>query len=120
MATEIFGWCSSVILFLTISSQVYKQWRTGMGQGVSHWLFIGQLTASAGFTVYSALLGNWVFIVTNALMSVSAMVGLYILVFRCERDEDEGADDAAAREADGGRGRTRLAHKTLRRVLDGA
>ena len=42
---------------------------------MSHWLFIGQITASAGFVVYSWLVGNWVFIVTNVLILATAIVG---------------------------------------------
>ena len=45
------------------------------------WLFIGQITASVGFVVYSWLLGNWVFVVTNnALMLCTALLGQWIYV----------------------------------------
>ena len=73
--TEIIGWVSSVILFLTISKQIHKQWQEGSSEGVSKWLFIGQMAASLGFTIYSWLVRNWVFVITNALMLVSALVG---------------------------------------------
>lgn len=73
--TEIVGWASSLLLLLTISTQIAKQWRERSGKGVSVWLFIGQAGASLGFVVYSALLKNWVFTVTNALMFLSALVG---------------------------------------------
>lgn len=95
MMTDVLGWLSSAILLLTIGRQVWKQWRTGLGEGVSIWLYIGQLAASAGFTLYSVLLGNWVFIVTNALLMMSALVGLYILLVHCRRD---GAGDGGARD----------------------
>lgn len=85
MMTDVLGWCSSAILLLTIGRQVWKQWRTGLGEGVSMWLYIGQLAASTGFTLYSVLLGNWVFIVTNTLMMLSAVAGLYILLVHCRR-----------------------------------
>ena len=76
--TEAIGWASSVILVLTIAKQVWKQWQAGTSEGVSLWLFIGQLAASAGFTIYSWLVHNWVFVVTNALMVVNALVGFGI------------------------------------------
>jgi hypothetical protein len=72
------GWTSSVILFLTIARQIYKQWHEGSSEGVSKWLFIGQVAASLGFAVYSWFLNNWVFVVTNLLMLLSAIVGLII------------------------------------------
>jgi type IV secretory pathway TrbD component len=42
---------------------------------VSRWLFVGQCAASVGFVLYSWLLGNWVFVVTNALILLTAVVG---------------------------------------------
>jgi hypothetical protein len=67
-----------VILVLTIAKQIWKQWQAGTSEGVSLWLFIGQLAASGGFTVYSWLVHNWVFVVTNALMVVNALLGMAI------------------------------------------
>lgn len=75
---EVIGWLSSFVLVLTITQQVWKQYREGSSEGVSRWLFIGQITASTGFTVYSYLVRNWVFVVTNALMLLSAIVGVGI------------------------------------------
>ena len=43
------------------------------------WLFVGQTAASVGFAIYSWMLQNWVFVVTNTLMLVNAFVGLAIL-----------------------------------------
>ena len=80
--TEIIGWVSSAILFLTISKQIYKQWQEGSSEGVSKWLFIGQMAASLGFTVYSWLLRNWVFVITNALMLLSALVGWGLVLYQ--------------------------------------
>jgi MtN3 and saliva related transmembrane protein len=60
-------------LLATIGRQVYSQWRSRSWRGVSKWLFIGQITASVGFVVYSWLLGNWVSVVTNALMLCTAL-----------------------------------------------
>ena len=77
---ESIGWFSSVVLVLTIGKQVHKQWREGASHGVSKWLFVGQTTASTGFLWYSVLVGNWVFVVTNALMLLSALAGLAIVL----------------------------------------
>ena len=75
MSTELIGWVSAAILLATIGRQVYSQWRDGSSRGVSRWLFIGQLAASTGFVVYSWLLANWVFVATNALMLITALLG---------------------------------------------
>ena len=89
---EIIGWISSFVLVLTIAEQVWKQWKTDTSQGVSRWLFIGQMLASAGFTVYSWLVHNWVFVVTNALMLCNAILGyLIVLRHRRRRQRREGA-----------------------------
>jgi MtN3 and saliva related transmembrane protein len=77
---ETIGWMSSVILVMTISRQVYKQWHDRTSAGVSVWLFVGQLGASVGFTIYSLLLRNWVFAVTNAVMVLSGLAGYAITV----------------------------------------
>lgn len=79
--TEALGWFSSFVLVLTIGKQVHKQWKDGSSEGVSKWLFLGQITASVGFTLYSWLVHNWVFVVTNALLLASALVGI-CLVFQ--------------------------------------
>jgi MtN3 and saliva related transmembrane protein len=83
--TEVIGWIASAILVLTIFSQIARQWRERTSQGVSRWLFIGQIAASTGFTVYSILVGNIVFIVTNSLMLLSAVVGLGIVIHHRRR-----------------------------------
>lgn len=77
---DLVGWMASAILFATVSRQVWKQWKEGQGEGVSHWLFIGQSLASAGFLAYSWMVDNRVFIVTNAFMLVAAVVGQVVTV----------------------------------------
>jgi|GEM_PF-1562801 len=67
MTTELIGWVSATILLATIGRQVYSQWRERSSQGISSWLFIGQIMASVGFVIYSWLLRNWV-VATNVLM----------------------------------------------------
>ena len=88
--TEAVGWVSSLILVLTIAKQVYKQWQEGSSEGVSKWLFVGQMAASLGFTVYSWLVSNWVFVVTNAVMLLNALLGLAIVLHH-RRREAKGA-----------------------------
>lgn len=84
--TEAVGWISSLILVLTIAKQVYKQWQEGTSEGVSKWLFIGQLAASLGFTIYSALVKNWVFVVTNSVMLLNGLAGLAIVIYHRRRE----------------------------------
>jgi MtN3 and saliva related transmembrane protein len=74
------GWTSSALLVLTIGKQVYKQWQEGKSEGVSSWLFAGQIAASIGFTTYSVLVRDWVFVTTNALMLMNGLVGYFILM----------------------------------------
>ena len=88
--TEAVGWVSSLILVLTIAKQVYKQWREGSSEGVSKWLFVGQISASLGFTVYSWLVSNWVFVVTNAVMLVNGLLGLLIVLRHRRRERRAG------------------------------
>lgn len=83
---ELIGWVSSLILLCTIGRQVYKQWITEAAEGVSTWLFVGQTAASLGFTVYSWMVENWVFVVTNALMLVNGLLG-WIIVQRNKRKQ---------------------------------
>jgi MtN3 and saliva related transmembrane protein len=82
--TEVIGWFAAVLL-ATIARQVYTQWRDGSSKGLSRWLFVGQITASTAFIVYSWLLGNWVFVVTNALMFVTAVLGQWVYLTNREQ-----------------------------------
>ena len=88
--TEVIGWASSVVLVLTIAKQVYKQWNEGSSEGVSKWLFVGQMAASLGFTVYSWLVDNWVFVVTNLLMLLNGLTGLLIVLRHRRREQRHG------------------------------
>lgn len=63
------------MLIATLARQIVKQARTPDPEGVSRWLFLGQCAASAGFVVYSLLLSNWVFVVTNSCVLVTALIG---------------------------------------------
>ena len=80
---DAIGWASSAILLATLVRQIVKQ-QNENAAGISHWLFIGQSLASLGFVTYSVLLHNWVFIVTNSLILVTAVVG-FVLQNRRQR-----------------------------------
>jgi len=75
MLTELIGWAAAAILVATIGRQVYTQWRDGTTAGVSRWLFVGQVSASTGFVIYSWLLRDWVFVATNAVLLATALLG---------------------------------------------
>jgi uncharacterized protein with PQ loop repeat len=79
------GWGASAVLLATLIRQVYTQWRERSTRGVSRWLFIGQLTASTGFLIYSFLLDNWVFVFTNAALLLTALVGQWIYARNAKR-----------------------------------
>jgi MtN3 and saliva related transmembrane protein len=102
--TEAIGWISSLILVATIAKQVYKQWREGSSEGVSRWLFLGQMAASLGFTIYSWLVRNWVFVATNSLMLLNGLAG-YLIVLRHRRRARRagGARPDAVHTAEGAR-----------------
>jgi MtN3 and saliva related transmembrane protein len=74
----VIGWLSSVILLCTLAKQVHKQWREKRCEGVSRWLFRGQIAASLGFTIYSVLIREWLFTVTNAMILCSAILGWFV------------------------------------------
>ena len=81
---DAIGWISSLILIVTIAHQVAKQWREHSSAGVSRWLFVGQMAASIGFTIYSLLVRNWVFAVTNGVMVLNGLAG-YAITIRHKR-----------------------------------
>ncbi|MBC7798494.1 MAG: hypothetical protein H7Z37_16615 [Pyrinomonadaceae bacterium] len=90
--TETIGWVSSLILLVTIAKQVHKQWHSGTSEGVSKWLFLGQIAASIGFLTYSIIVFNLVFIVTNALMVVNSLFGLGILFYHKRKEGNSAAN----------------------------
>lgn len=85
MWTELIGWLAAGILLATVARQVYAQWRSGSARGVSKWLFVGQIVASVLFVAYSWLVGNWVFVSTNILMLITAIVGQAIYLRNRQR-----------------------------------
>ena len=89
---EIIGWASSIILLVTLVKQVKKQWDSGTSEGVSKWLFVGQLFASIGFTVYSYLVGSWVFTATNGFLILNNIVGICLYFHFAKKDKQVGKD----------------------------
>lgn len=79
MNPDIIGWTASVFLVLTLSAQALSQWRQGHSDGLSPWLFIGMFAAGVTFAVYSVLVENTVFIVTNTLSATAAATGFAIM-----------------------------------------
>ena len=90
--TDLIGWAASAILIATLGRQVYTQWRERSTEGVSRWLFIGQMCASVGFVVYSWLLDNGVFVFTNAVLLLTGVVGQ--LIYRRNRRLAGGQESA--------------------------
>jgi len=85
MTAEWLGWAASAVLIATLTRQVYVQWRDHNSQGVSSWLFLGQITASIAFAIYSWLIENWIFVFTNCLLILTAVIGEYVY-WRNRRD----------------------------------
>ncbi|WP_193391251.1 MULTISPECIES: hypothetical protein [Stenotrophomonas] len=75
MHPDVLGWVATAVLMATLIRQMVKQWQSPNPEAVSKWLFVGQMTASALFTAYSAMLGSTVFVVTNAMLLLTAVVG---------------------------------------------
>ena len=77
--TAWIGWSAVAALFMTMAGQAWKQWHDRVKHGISKFFFFGQVTASTLFLAYSALLGDTVFVVGNALVLLAAVTGGAIL-----------------------------------------
>lgn len=84
-AQQWVGWAAVLILFATMAGQAWKQWRDRVKHGISKLFFVGQITSSCLFLVYSALVGDYVFVVGNALVLTAAVAGGAILWFNRTR-----------------------------------
>lgn len=80
-SAQIIGWAAVVALFATMAAQAWKQWRDGVKHGLSKFFFFGQVTASALFLTYSAIQGDQVFVVGNALVLVATLAGAGIYLY---------------------------------------
>ena len=97
-STQWIGWIASAVLFLTLLGQLRAQHGSRSTQGVSPMLYAGQILASVGFAVYSGLIGNWIFLVTNVLLVGAAVGGLVMwLRFKAEETERREVEKAAPR-----------------------
>lgn len=79
MSPDLIGWLASAILVATLSRQIWTQAHDDSARGVSRWLFAGQIASSLGFIAYSWMLDNWVFIVTNSIILLTAVVGQVVM-----------------------------------------
>ncbi len=99
---ELLGWASSFILLLTLIRQVHTQWQTRATAGVSKWLFVGQISASVGYTVYSFLLHNWVYVSSNIAILLTAIIGecIFLRNRRVARRRTPSQTSVAAQSAE--------------------
>ena len=66
----------------TQCSRIAGDYRTfAVKSKFSKWLFVGQLAASTGFTIYSYLVGSWVFMVTNLLLTINNIFGIFLYFY---------------------------------------
>ena len=82
---EWIGWAAVATLFLTLSGQAWKQWKDRVKRGIGKFFFLGQMAASVLFLAYSALQGDRVFVVGNALVLGAAIAGGGILWYNRAR-----------------------------------
>jgi len=88
---DVVGWISASILLVTLIRQITLQWRDQRTTGVSAWLFVGQLAASVGFIIYSALVDNLVFVVANSCIATVAIFGQYVYFRNASREASKKA-----------------------------
>lgn len=79
---EPLGWVASLILLSTIGRQIWRQAHAPTVEGVSKWLFIGQMAASVLYLMYSILVRNLIFIASNAALLVAGITGQVIYLRR--------------------------------------
>ncbi len=88
MSPDVIGWSASALLIVTLIKQIHTQSKQEHIQGVSRWLFSGQIVSSLGFILYSWMLHNWVFIATNSLILLTAVVGQLVFMKKKKRNEE--------------------------------
>lgn len=85
-AVDLLGWAATGILVATLWRQIWKQWHAPDSEAVSTWLFVGQISASVLFILYSIALQSWVFVVTNSLVLGTAVAGQVLARVKRRRD----------------------------------
>ncbi|QWT20758.1 hypothetical protein KPL74_01820 [Bacillus sp. NP157] len=88
LSPEPLGWMASLILLSTIARQIWRQAHARTVEAVSKWLFIGQMTASLLYLVYSILVKNPVFIASNAALLLTGITGQVIYLRRRRRTQN--------------------------------
>ena len=78
---QLIGWAAVAALFFTMAGQAWKEWRDNVTRGIGKLFFAGQILASSLFLTYSAIVGDHVFVVGNALVLVAAIAGGAIFWF---------------------------------------
>jgi uncharacterized protein with PQ loop repeat len=86
LSPEPLGWLASLILLSTIGRQIWRQAHAPTVEGVSKWLFIGQMAASVLYLLYSILVKNPVFIASNAALLIAGITG-QVIYLRRKRNE---------------------------------
>ncbi|HEX5128486.1 MAG TPA: hypothetical protein VFV90_02010 [Usitatibacter sp.] len=84
-SSEWIGWAAVGLLFVTLAGQAWKEWRDRVKHGISKWFFVGQVSATTLFIVYSAMVGNRVFVVGNVLVLLAAIAGGLIFAYNRAR-----------------------------------
>jgi MtN3 and saliva related transmembrane protein len=100
--TRWIGIGSALVLVATLLWQLHAQWARGTSEGVSRWLFVGQIAASTGFAIYSASIGDGVFVATNIATGASAIAGVILtqLLRRRARTREPRSAEACTRHAE--------------------
>jgi len=75
----VFALLATTILVATLGAQTVQQWREHRTHGVARWFFLGQVSASVCFMIYSVLIHSMVFAVANVLILMSALAGYVVL-----------------------------------------
>lgn len=76
---QVVGWAAVAALFVTMAGQAWKQWRDRVKHGIGKFFFAGQVASSVLFLAYSAMVGDRIFMVGNALVLAAALAGGGIL-----------------------------------------
>jgi uncharacterized protein with PQ loop repeat len=97
----IFGLLATAILVVTLCAQTIKQWRERATRGVARWFFLGQVSASVFFIIYSLLIHSTLFAITNGLILLSALAGYVVLRLNRRRACTATGQSGSSRAASG-------------------
>jgi MtN3 and saliva related transmembrane protein len=78
-SANIIGLLAIAILVATLVGQTLKQWDERTTRGMARWSFLGQVAASAGFVLYSLMVGSLLFAVANGLILIGAVASYVVL-----------------------------------------